>query len=221
MYNKIFKNKKLNKSKLISYGFRLIGDRFVLSKNLKDCDLTLTVNINKNDRVDVEVTDSLTDEAYILYKIPGAVGEFVGRVRCEIENTLNAICANCFDDNVFKVLTTQKVINHVRNAYGDELEFLWKTDPDCAVFRRKDSQKWYGVIMKVPRSKFGLNSNEICEIMNLHVRNEDVIKLVDNKRIFPAFHMNKKYWISLILEEFDDLDVIYDLIENSFNLAVN
>lgn len=219
MHTKIFKNKKINKSKLESYGFRLIDGKYLISRDISDCDMKITVQISENDKVEVEVVDRLTNEEYVLYKIPSAVGEFVGRVRSSVENLLIDIGNKCFDDNVFKNSNTQKIIEHVRNVYGDELEFLWKTDPDCAVFRRKDSQKWYGVIMKVPRSKFGFESNEKCEIMNLHATSEDVLKLVDNKSIFPAFHMNKKYWISLILEEFDSVDCIYHLIDESYILA--
>lgn len=217
MTNKIFENKKVDLKKLKDYGFVLMDDKYVYIRDI--CSLGLRLTVIYCDEITVEVTDVFSNEEYVLYKIPSAVGEFVGCVRSEIEKTLSDVCEKCFEGDVFKIPITKMIISHVREKYGDELEFLWKTDPDCAILRRKDTGKWYGVIMKVSRSKFGIPSDDTIEIMNLHAKAEDVINLVDNKSIFPAFHMNKKYWISLILEEFKSIDDIVKLIEDSYTLA--
>jgi len=217
MLEQIFKNKRINLQKLIDYGFEPDGNMYIYKLDIKELELRLKLTFDE--KINVEVTDLFSGEEYVLYKIPNATGEFVGKVRCEIETVLTDISDKCFEDDVFKTPVSKEVIAYTREIYGDELEFLWETDPDCAVLRRQDSGKWYGVIMKVPRSKFGFESDEKCEIMNLHATSEDVLKLVDNKRIFPAFHMNKKYWISLILEEFDNIDEICSLIDESYRLA--
>ena len=48
---------------------------------------------------------------------------------------------------------------------------------------------------------------------------EEVQRLVDNKSIFPAWHMNKKHWITIILDGSMPLDEIFKFIDRSYELA--
>ena len=50
--------------------------------------------------------------------------------------------------------------------------------------------------MKVALSKFFPGAEGTTEIINLHVGAE----IADGKLIFPAFHMNKKLWISVLTD---------------------
>ena len=51
-------------------------------------------------------------------------GTFVGKIREEYEQILNKISENCFDINVFKCDYSYKVIEHIRDKYGYEVEYL-------------------------------------------------------------------------------------------------
>ena len=48
---------------------------------------------------------------------------------------------------------------------------------------------------------------------------EEIEKLIDNKRYFPAYHMNKKYWCTICLDGTVELEEIYKLIDISYELA--
>ena len=41
----------------------------------------------------------------------------------------------------------QAVIDYIRTKYKDEIEYPWMRYPDYGVFRHKDHQKWYGLMM--------------------------------------------------------------------------
>ena len=66
--------------------------------------------------------------------------------------------------------------------------------------RRKDTEKWYAVFLAVPRLKLGSSSKERVEVLNLRVCPGELDGLVDHRSRFPAYHMNKKSWVSLCLD---------------------
>ena len=51
----------------------------------------------------------------------------------------------------------ENVFEYTKNEYGVEPEYLWARFPDFAVLRRKDSKKWFGIIMNVNKNKFFKN----------------------------------------------------------------
>ena len=115
----------------------------------------------------------------------------------------------------------KRIIEYVKKSYGDDLEFLWKKTPDAAIWRRKDSKKWYGIIMCIPKNKLIKNAKGNAEIMNVKLSCSDIEKFVDSKNYFPAYHMNKKYWLSMILDDrLSDVD-IFSKINSSYALASN
>ena len=60
---------------------------------------------------------------------------------------------------------SKELIDYIRKTYGDELEFLWKKFPKNAIWRRKDTQKWYGIVLTVSKKKLGLPDDESVEIL--------------------------------------------------------
>ncbi len=85
---------------------------------------------------------------------------------------------------MFKDSQALRVIDFVFGTYGDELEYLWKKFPDNAVWRRKDTKKWYGAILTVSKNKLGLDSNEQIEIIDLRIAPEQMSDLLKGKNLF-------------------------------------
>lgn len=122
-------------------------------------------------------------------------------------------------NSIWKNDYTKKVISHVYQTYGDELEFLWPKFPNNAIWRRKDSGKWYAALLVVSKKKLGIDSDDIAEIINLRMDPEMLIFLVDNKKYYPGYHMNKRHWCTIILDGSVPLEEIYARIDESFVLA--
>lgn len=57
------------------------------------------------------------------------------------------------------------------------------------------------------------------EILDLRANSEDIERLIDNKTFFPAYHMNKKSWITISLNDIKDETILYELIDKSYMLA--
>lgn len=219
MTEHIFKNKKLNINKLLSFGFVSADNGYVYHTELIGGQMRLTVRIDAAQKVYTEVIDNISGDEYVLHRVESAAGSFVGQVKTEYEAVINKISAKCFDTEIFKSEQAKAVIAYVRDTYGDELEYLWQKFPDNAVVRRKDNQKWYAAILTVSRRKLGFDSNETVEILDLRIKPEKMESTVDNIRFFPGYHMNKKHWFTVCLDGSVGIDEICKKIDESYMLA--
>ena len=167
-----------------------------------------------------QIIDCQTNEEYILVDIKNSTGNYVGKIREEYEKLLEDILSHCTDINIFKSKQAQELIKEIRKLYQNELEYLWPSTPNNAIWRNNKSNKWYAVLLTIPKNRLDKNSSEIVEILNLRVQKEKINDLIDNKIIFPGYHMNKKSWITIILDGSMKLKEIMKLIENSYNLSL-
>lgn len=216
----VFRRKKVNFSKLEPFGFQLEGGYYLYRKTFQDCDLQLTVRISPLGEIFSQIIDLTSQEPYTLHLAESAVGSFVGSVKSQYEETLLEIAEQCFEPDIFKTQQAKALIEYVRAAYGDELEFLWQKFPDNAVWRRKDNQKWYGIILTVSRRRLGLPSDEIVEIIDLRLDPSEMEKTVDGQKYFPGWHMNKKHWYTMILDGSVELDELRRRVDESYSLAM-
>lgn len=113
---------------------------------------------------------------------------------------------------------TKDVVDFIISTFNDEPEFLF-TDSDTTVFRKGERKKWYAVIMTVSKRKLGLNSDEFVEVLNVKLNPDEIALLLDRVSYFPAYHMNKKHWCSIILNGSLDFDEICYRITQSYSLV--
>lgn len=215
----VFRYKKANFKKLIEYGFAEKDGNFSYTTNFADGQMSLKITVDNSGEICADVTDSETEEPFTLFLVEGTEGSFIGTVRAEYEKILTDIADKCFEKQVFKSRQAKEVIEYIRTRYGGELEFLWEKFSDNAIWRRKDNNKWYGVILVVSKRKLGLNSDEVSEILDLRMEPDELEKTVDNQKIFRGYHMNKKHWITLCLDGSVKTDEIFSLIDKSYDLA--
>lgn len=215
----VFKRRKANLSKLISFGFEKKGKSCFFKKVLSGSGFVVTVSVSEAGTVSAEVIDPSLNEAYTMHLVDSAAGSFVGKIKSQYKAVLSDIAEKCFEPDVFQSEQAEELIIHVRERYGDELEFLWQKFPDNAVWRHQDSKKWYGAILTVSRRKLGLDSDELVEVIDLRLEPEKLEALVDNKQYFPGWHMNKKNWYTIILDGSLPTKEICSRIDISYGLA--
>ena len=218
MFEELFLRKKVNFDKLDGYGFDRVSDEYKYTADIMDGSFVLNVIIDKGGAVDTVLTEKESGEEYVLYKTE-ACGSFVGEVRAAVESVLSDIAEKCYEASVFKAPQTNRLIEHVRGKYGDELQYLWKKFPDNAVYRRKDNQKWYAAILTVAKSKIGLKGTGNIEILDLRIEPAQMEQTIDNKKFFPGYHMNKKSWYTICLDGSVEDEEIFKRIDDSYELA--
>ena len=217
MENNLFRFKKANPDKLSRYGFVKTEDGFCYEKEVLDGQFLCTVTVTET--VSTAMTDLATGEVYALYKIPSAAGAFVGAVREAELALLEDIAEKCFDPEIFKFPQTKAVLAHAARYHGDAPEYLWPKFPDNAVLRRRDTEKWYAIVMTVSKAKLGDFEDTPVEIIDLRLPPDEMEKTVDRKTYFPGWHMNKKSWYTIILDGSVSDKELFDRIEISYNLA--
>lgn len=55
---------------------------------------------------------------------------------------------------------------YILNHYATLPDYPWADTPRAAVFRHTDNQKWFALLMEVPRDKLGLPGTEMLDIVN-------------------------------------------------------
>ena len=113
----------------------------------------------------------------------------------------------------------EEIFEYVKKQYGTVPEYLWETSPKSAVLRHKNG-KWYAVLMQVEKSRLGLKEEGIVDVINVKCEPDMVGLLTQTYGFLPGYHMNKKYWITMLLDGtvseakiLDFLDLSYDLID--------
>lgn len=215
--NKYFENRKIDYHKLIEYGF-VKNDSYIYKTKIYDFEIVIEINDNIKQS---KIIDTETNEEYILVDIENANGEYVGKIKSAYDDIIKDIVDKCSSLNIFKSDYAKDVIKYIKDKYNDDLEYLWEKFSNNAIWRNKKNNKWYGLLVNISKSKIGLESNEIVDIIDLRYQKDDIEKIIDNKTIFKGYHMNKKSWITIILDGSVDINRIYELIDNSYNLSLN
>lgn len=213
----IFKSYQFNKEKAHAYGFVENGEVWNYSRQILDGDFVMNVSIT-TDNVSFQVFDKETGDLYPQVHMESMRGSFVGSVRQACLEILYQIRKACFDVQDFICPQTKRIMAQVQKKYGNQLEYLWEKSPDTAVLRHEDSKKWYAVLMRIPWAKLDKGREGLVEVVNL--KHDQVTDLLSQKGIYPAFHMNKRYWISLALDDSLSDDDVLDLLEISWNLTL-
>ena len=113
------------------------------------------------------------------------------------------------------------VLTYAKSQYGSEAESLWPKYPDDVVLRHSDNDgaKWYALLMKVIAKKLGLDLEGKVDIMNLKCQPDVVDFLLEQDGIFPAYHMNKTHWITVLLNDEIETEKVLELLDNSYKLT--
>ena len=213
----IFKSYQFNQEKAHAYGFVENGEVWTYSFQILDGDFVMTASIT-TDNVSFQVFDQETGDLYPQVHMESMRGTFVGSVREACLEILYQIRKACFDVQDFICPQTKRIMAQVQEKHGNQLEYLWEKSPDTAVLRHEDSQKWYAVLMRIPWDRLDKGREGLVEAVNL--KHDCVADLLSQKGIYPAFHMNKRYWISLALDDSLSDNEVLDLLEISWNLTL-
>ena len=212
----IFIAYKFNKKKAISFGFIEENGIFKYSSLILENDFQLIVSIEDKE-ISFQVYDRETGDLYPQVHMDSMRGSFVRAVREACLEVLLQIRKSCFDVQDFICPQTKRIMAIVQEKYGNQLEYLWEKSPDTAILRHDSNQKWYAVLMKISWEKLDKGREGLVEVIN--VKHDQVVSLIQEKGIYPAFHMNKRYWITVPLDDTFTDEKVLELFEISWDLT--
>ncbi|MDE7463761.1 MAG: MmcQ/YjbR family DNA-binding protein [Clostridiales bacterium] len=213
------KSKRIVIEKLVPFGFEKREKGYAYSETVLGGRFELKLFVDDCGKLSSQLIETAFDEEYVLHLVPEANGEFVGKVKSAYNAVLDRFVASCCETDVFQSEQAHAVIEYVRKTYNDELQHLWEKFPENAVFRRKDTQSWYAALLVISRSKLGFESDETVDIIDLRMDPEKAAETVDGEKYLPGYHMNKKHWVTVVLDGSVPTDEIFKRIDESYGLA--
>ena len=112
-------------------------------------------------------------------------------------------------------MTKQEFFKLCSSSYLTLPDYPFDEDFETAVLRHADNKKWYAIVMRVSRRKFGIDSGEEIDVVNLKLPTEMFGSFGAADGVYPAYHMNKLHWISVLLPDAPN-DVVQFLVNVSF-----
>ena len=114
----------------------------------------------------------------------------------------------------------KSVFSYIEKKYKTSPEYPWAKDDRDAVFRHSGNRKWFALVMEVGKEKLGLSGDGYVDAINLKIDDRMFHDILTREPgIFPAYHMNKTHWNSVILDGTVPEKEIRRMIAESFDLT--
>ena len=125
-----------------------------------------------------------------------------------------------------KATLRDKVLVYVKKEYGIEPQPLWRSYPMYEVLshetgRGSGREHWFGIIMEVSADKVGIEREGHVHILNVRCDPEAAEFLRMSRGYLPAYRMNAKDWISVVLDGTVPMEGIKLLIDESFAVSAS
>ncbi len=116
-------------------------------------------------------------------------------------------------------MNKERLFALVRGLEGAALDCPFEDDFETTVFRHAADRRWFGIYLAVPKRYFG--EGEGSEFaLNLKCPPELAAVLAESvPGIFPAYHMNKRHWITVRPARVPDEEV-EKLLRLSYDLTL-
>ena len=214
--DEVFDKYTIDIEKLKEYGFQKEGKKLLYRTNIMNDKFTVVLEYDK--KIQGKIIELEFDDEYTNFRRE-ILGEFHAQVKQEFIQVLKDIRNECCIRNDFHFSQTIRINKYFQQKYHVSPEFLWDKYPSFAVYRQ--TKKWFALIGYIPYQKVDKtsNRNDMIEVINVKVAEDEIDKFLSKKGYYEAYHMNKRNWISIILDDtLSDKDVIY-MIDKSYNLV--
>lgn len=166
---------------------------------------------------DIKVYETSFDEEYIPFTLKTIQSPLVAGLKEQVNAWVNDLLKKDFDQNDIR----NKLIHYCEEKYHSPEEHPFDENPYAAssVLRTEPKGKWYALFLTVPAKVMGFPGEEQIQILNLKEKPEEMGEIIDNVHVFHAYHMNKKYWVTVVLDNTIPFERVCDLIERSYQLV--
>ena len=207
---------------MIAFGFSHADGLYRYETDFLGGGFTAIVTVTEYGAVNGKVVDRMNGEEYLQLRMEQFDGAYVNSVRSAYEDVLRRIADACCIDVLFLTDQANRISDRMQKKYGIMPDFPWGQSPHehSAVFRHADSQKWFALVMNLPIGILFKNADRtLVDVVNLKNDPNDADELHKQTGVFPAYHMNHKNWITVLLDDTLTDDAVMELIDRSFTLT--
>lgn len=230
-FSYIFHSAVPDYTKFAAYGFEKQDDSYICKKPLSETGFyaLLTVTGETCSAEVYEVEDDFPDSKYALFDVESANGSFVSEIRAQVQGIVEDFRRSCFVSSDLH----EKYSQFLEDEFNCRPDFPWAAPEnqvgtrssiksgrydDAAVYRCPNN-KWFALVMGITYKNLGFENDEKLFVVNLKADKERISEIIDRKSIFPAYHMNKKHWITVLLTGVTDFDQLCALTRQSYALV--
>ena len=217
---KIFKRSKFDQQKLKEYGFVKTENGWTYEKTFMDGDFKAVIGIDNQKNITGEVFDVASEDVYLPLRVEGSTEGYSVKVRGEYEKILSDIKNSCCSENNFVSPQANRLVDFIAETYGDKPDFPWKKYSEYGVFRNSDSNKWYALVMNIGFNKLENKASGKVDVVNIKIDENRIPLLLQHKGFYPAYHMNKKNWITLVLNDIIKDKLLFELVDESHGYTI-
>lgn len=116
-------------------------------------------------------------------------------------------------------MTKEEFLKYNLEKYGISPDYPFENDFETAVLRHSNNKKWYALVMRISKNRLGIDSDKIADVVNLKLPLELFGSFGKSDGVYPAYHMNKLHWISVLLDE-ADRETVEFLLEVSYEATL-
>ena len=214
MFYPLLEQYDIDCKRAIAYGFSRTEAGLELKKELPGVGL-YAVFVIAGKSFEVNVFDADTDEEYLPFNVLDNITGFVTGIREQVEDLVQEIKEKCLLNSNMKL----RLMEYCERKFGTEPEAPWEDSPDAYTFKTAKRNKWYALFMTIPYKSLGLVAKGTLDVVNIKLPPEKVLDLIDRVHFYPAYHMNKKHWITIVLNKEVDEPLVQQLLEESYGLV--
>ena len=203
-----------DRPRLKAYGFVPEGEALVLRRRLAGSIFAAFSLQGAHFSLTVYDDDTPEKADYVPFQAAAADGPYVSLVRERAQALLGDILQQGFVRDSLR----DQILAQARQEYGTEPCFPWAEYPGHCTLKAPNG-KWYGLVMQVPYAVLGIGKAGRADVLNVKNLPEKIQALVDGEHFLPAYHMNKKYWLSVLLDSPAVLSQAQALLRESYALV--
>ena len=209
----IFKRAEINENALKQYGFRQSKGIWTLERPFMNGNFKAVITIDGNGHISGTVYENATEDEYLPLRVESMDG-FATEVRNAYIDILKDIKEKCCHENLFIFPQANRLADAIYKKYGDKPVFPWD-DFSGGVFKNPNNGKWYAIVMAINAQKVDKKLTGEVDVINIKLNPDKIKELHKEKGFYPAYHMNKKNWISILLNDTVPDKVLLDLLAES------
>ena len=174
------------------------------------------IRIDKIGKISGNVYETDSKDIYFPLRVESMEAGFAGSVRAEYKKILEDIKNKCCHINYFISSQSNRLVQKIYDSYGDNPCFPWDKYADYGVFKNSENNKWYALIMTIDFIKIDKKYTGTIEVVNLKLSQDKIPILASRAGFYPAYHMNKKNWITIVLNDTITYNELFELLDESY-----
>lgn len=215
-------------SKLRGAGFEEKDEYFIKTAVFMNGEFLAELRVYKDGRVGGRVIDLATEDEYLPVGSSARISPYVSLAREKYIEALRELAKPAFVFQPFVSDQANRLARYLYETFGEEPDFPFqaKNDDDLTgVFRNPKNRRWYGLVMHIPRSKLTKlhrDDGDFVDVLNIKHDDKAIPDIISGTPgIYPAWHMQKKHWISVVLDDTLPDPAVIDLVCQSRNFTLS